>query len=141
MVRIADQSLMLGIHDEVEQLQRNVADEDRTLIRNRRDIDRTKTPLDRQPDRPKNAERCKSGSRLGATGPDLFDTEFLNESLGHSEQGCLRIDLRIGYFNTVDLIIADLSSTGCIEIKNVLDLGRNDHFAHRGCLHLSDLTS
>jgi hypothetical protein len=137
VIGVADQTPVLGVHEEVEALERDIADEDGTFVRELRNIDRGGTPLDRQPDGSVDPECRQPCGRLGGASPDLGDPLLLDQPPGHPEEGRPRINPRVGDLDAADLVVGDLTMARPIQIDDILDLGGNQYYPHGGGLPVS----
>ena len=69
MSRISDETLHLGVNNEIEEFQRHLTDEDGAIVRDFNDIDEAISPFDGQSCRPVNLDRphaateCARGAR------------------------------------------------------------------------------
>ena len=90
--RVADQTLIRRIDDEIEQFQRNLTDEDRTVFGDLRDVDRAFPPLVGQTNCARDLECGKSRGRSSCPGSQGSETELVDERLGHREGRCARIN-------------------------------------------------
>src|SRR5262249_19824645 len=124
-----------------ENRERDHADQRRAMIGELRDLDRAITSLNSESDGAVNSKGCGSGRRPSPSGSKLPEPQLLDQMF-RERKGCRSGgEHRVVHVEPADLIGGDLSFQDLLNIEEVFDLGRNDYFAHLGCLHRLVLAS
>src|SRR5208282_3371741 len=128
--RVANETLVSRIDDEIEQFQRNLTNEYGRVFREFNDIHLAFSSLDGQAHTPINMERRKTGAGPSNPGSEGDQGELIDEGLRHRKSRRARINQGIAQLDPMNLLVREKPFLDHVEIANILDPRRNRHPAH-----------
>ena len=131
MLRIADQSLALGIDDPIQHFERNLADDHGEIIIDFADIQMTLAVLNREADCCMERHVHGAAHTASFSSHELSQTQVSDHFSGQEQHAGTGVDKRIVDDDAAHLVTRDFAAIGAKKVIDVFDLRGHQHLSHR----------